>query len=894
VGIISSVKTSVFWEVAILNRTALGTIPHHTRRAALGLIVIALTAGAAPTSPVERPPGTDFYGDPLPPGARARLGTIQLRHYWADMAFSADGKALISCGQDGALRRWSLVTGKQVWHKQLWRLRTDSDYWSWIKTLSSGGNILAVREKDGVYLYDTARGEEQGRLPVSRTEGIPLKFSPDGKILAVQTHQKQGEEETIRIQLWDVPGRKKGPVLTLKNTMVVMAGPFFSQDGKILALMSLSDGLPLLTLWDTATGRKLGGVSAEKQDLGQVLAISPDGKTAVTVTGLDETVSLWATDTLEKPVRLQPSPAVQWTSCGSSSLAFSPDGSLLAVGGKEDIRLWDVAARKERRRLPDRGVSSIVFAPHGKTLACRGSGNAIHLWDVSTGRQLHPRPGHGSAVTSLAVSPDGKVVASGSDSDEPVLHLWDAATGKPLHLLRGHDQWIYSCAFSPDGKWVVSGGNEGAFQLWDAATGKKLRRMEIPVPQGQPSGYFDVRAIRVSPDGKRLAAIGLENSQPEQAQVYVWDTATGKLLARRPFKADVRTQVMPNSSSSRVEKHAAFTPDGEGVTVRMGKGLSIEDTTTGRLLATLPEGVGRTVVFSPDGQLVAAGVLKPMKDPFEEYQLEGFSLMETATGQEVLRLKTGNDPLAAFSPDGRLFVASDEEALHVWDVGTGERLFRRPWTEEAGPASSLVFLPNGRTVATGLYDGTILVWDLEPRTGLKSPIAKDLGRQELDALWADLAGDARTAHRTLHALAATPARAVPMLKDQLRPAEAVPAGGLSKLLAELDSDQFTVREQAAKELGQLSERVEPALRRLLQDKPPLEVRNRVEAILAGARPVPPAATLRGLRAIQVLERIGTPEARGVLRNLARGAAARETREAKAALERLAARTPLRR
>jgi hypothetical protein len=133
---------------------------------------------------------------------------------------------------------------------------------------------------------------------------------------------------------------------------------------------------------------------------------------------------------------------------------------------------------------------------------------------------------------------------------------------------------------------------------------------------------------------------------------------------------------------------------------------------------------------------------------------------------------------------------------------------------------------------------------------------------------------------------------VPILKDRLLPAEAVNAGRLSKLLAELDSDQFTVREQAAKELSQLSERVEPAVRRLLQDKPSLEVRNRVKAILAGARPIPPAATLRSLRAIQVLERIGTPEARGVLRNLASGAAARETREAKAALERLAARTPL--
>src|SRR5262249_20729857 len=154
------------------------------------------------------------------------------------------------------------------------------------------------------------------------------------------------------------------------EAMLILAGPAFSRDGKILALMTLGDGL---TVWDTATGRKLRDVRVE----GQGLAISPDGKTAATANGFDETVNLWATATLEKQATLQPSPAVHWTSYGPIGLAFSPDGGLLAVGGKETIRLWDVAARKELRRLPDREANSIVFAPDGKTLACRVSGNAI-------------------------------------------------------------------------------------------------------------------------------------------------------------------------------------------------------------------------------------------------------------------------------------------------------------------------------------------------------------------------------------------------------------------------------------------------------------------------------------------------------------------------------------
>jgi hypothetical protein len=240
-------------------------------------------------------------------------------------------------------------------------------------------------------------------------------------------------------------------------------------------------------------------------------------------------------------------------------------------------------------------------------------------------------------------------------------------------------------------------------------------------------------------------------------------------------------------------------------------------------------------------------------------------------------------------------VTAGEDGLRLWDVPTGELLVRRPspTNPSRGPSMgwmrSLAFLPNGRDLVTGMSDGTLLVWDMTPP--LRKPEkTKDLGPKELDMLWSDLAGDARKAQQALFTMAAVPKQALPFLAEHLHPAAQVDPKRVDKLLADLDSEQFTVRDAAARELDGMGPQIEPALQRVLESKPSLEVRNRVRAIQEKQRGVPPAATLRTLRAIRVLEAIGTTEARELLRKLAGGAAgARETREAKAVLERHARR-----
>jgi hypothetical protein len=183
-----------------------------------------------------------------------------------------------------------------------------------------------------------------------------------------------------------------------------------------------------------------------------------------------------------------------------------------------------------------------------------------------------------------------------------------------------------------------------------------------------------------------------------------------------------------------------------------------------------------------------------------------------------------------------------------------------------------------------MAEGDILVWDLAPATWPTRKPVGDLGRKELGGLWSDLARDARTGHRAVQTLTAAPAQAVSFLSERLQPA-AVDVKRVEKLLADLDAEQFEVREAASRGLSRMRYRVEPTLRRALEGRPSLELGRRLRAILAEPKR-PSADDLRMLRAIAVLERIGTPEARRILEKLSGGAAVRETREARAALQRL--------
>jgi hypothetical protein len=251
----------------------------------------------------------------------------------------------------------------------------------------------------------------------------------------------------------------------------------------------------------------------------------------------------------------------------------------------------------------------------------------------------------------------------------------------------------------------------------------------------------------------------------------------------------------------------------------------------------------------------------------------------------------------AFSPDGRLLAADDGHAqvsrltqpefgtaVSLLDTASGER--RRTLKADGGVVRCVAFSRDGRLLAVGGEDRTVLIWDVAREPAKPQPEANDAA---LRGWWEDLAGaDAAAAYRAVAELAARPAQAAKLLGGRLRPAVAAPAGRVARLIEDLNSPRFATRQAATAELEKLADLAVPALKAALDAGPPLEVRRRIDTLLEGAEGAAPTAErLRELRAVWALERAASAEARAVLREWAGGAeGARLTRAARAALGRL--------
>ncbi|MGH7221967.1 MAG: WD40 repeat domain-containing protein, partial [Gemmataceae bacterium] len=657
----------------------------------VGLVLVLLVATGAARGEDAKKPRTDLYGDPLPPGAVARLGTIRLRHAGADVAFSKNGKHLISCDNSGTVRVWDVATGKlRKEHRLSWAAKPDLLESA---VLLPDGATAAMSDGSTVYLCDTSTGKERGRLPSARL-GLRA-FSPDSKLLATQTPGKGSE---FNIHVWDVAAFKKRQ--TLKTPpKVALSKAAFSWDGRWMAGIVRRRGGGLgevwfdLFLWDAASG-KLISQQVDLRHLNEdTLTFSPDGKTLAVACRSEVGVHLLEAPTLKQKALLKPPEKV--SVLDFAAVAYSPDGRWLAASYSDSqfrsppsggVLLWDLDGEKKARRLPARYGSRLAFAPNGETLACE-EGAAFRLYDAASGRPLHHRPGHNQAGLALAVSPDGKIVVS-CDS-YGVLRLWDAATSKQLRRLEGDGLKVAACLFSADGKRLVSVSKAdhsllgmmalvifdetAAFQVWDVATGKALRRIEL---RFREDGFL-LHAPGISADGRRLATLaGSVDGQSLPPRLIVWDLATGKRRSQRPHKVEMRDSAGDASNRPWIAAHTAFAPDGERVTVWLGDRVGIEEVSTGCPLATLPKGVGRSIVFSPDGRLLAAMIPPVKEDDPVAASVAVRALIEAASGEEIFHLRLNASSKIAFTPNGRGVVVSDHKNLCVWDTATGDKLYQ--------------------------------------------------------------------------------------------------------------------------------------------------------------------------------------------------------------------------
>ena len=383
-------------------------------------------------------------------------------------------------------------------------------------------------------------------------------------------------------------------------------------------------------------------------------------------------------------------------------------------------------------------------------------------------------------------------------------------------------------------------------------------------------------------------------------RVALWDAESGELLAHRPFSDGRQDRFAAASPDGRLVARETCAPRDEGKqAVELSETLGgysvvVEDALTGRAIGEVrqPDYLqGHATLFTPDGQSLVTwtSTYPPRGENGTPPGTTTVRLWEVRTGKERLAFALpviGTwwefEPQAvALSADGRFLAAArPDKTISVWDLTTGAEVARRSGGTVVG---CLAFRPDGKALASGHADGTAVVWDL---SGL--PPARPAAADR-DAAWNDLAaGDAAKAYRAVLALAADPGCAG-FLRGRVKPAAAVPAGEVARLVGELDNPAFATRERATAALVGLGDAATDDLRAALRGELSAEQRRRAEGVLTGWGRLTESdpQRLRALRCVEALEGSGTAEARALLAGLAKGAAgARLTREAADALSRL--------
>jgi WD40 repeat protein len=782
----------------------------------LALMVLAVRADAGQKQ------GTDLYGDPLPSGASARLGTVRWRHNDVILfaAFGPDGQTVVSASDDGTVRVWEFPGGKEI--RRI--------------AAAPAPEAEAAPSPRRSILAAAALSPDGKTIATSFSRGRNVAFGFGGPGM---DNPKDNAKPDDVIRVHDLASGKE--IASLKAQSQLIFSLAFTANGRNLTSRDVNG---IVRIWDWAAAKEVATFASRGADAPQhgyddysiddFLVASPDGKTLM-FAGLSNVLQ-FADLTTGKPQG-----PVTGHLAAIKTIRFTTDGKqILTQDGDWSTHLWDIQGKDVGAlKQPSNFRIPTVISPDGRV----GLELPSSLVDAFGG---FGGPGGGFGGPGGGGFPGGKGAVPAKEID---VTLFDTATGKELHKISLKRQSVQA-AFSPDSKVLaVNLGTDQKIELYDVASGKLLRPLaDVPAPAGPVGpGKFRGRGsaqrhLLFSADGKLLAFY--YTNQP--TSVTFFDTATGKAAG---------TLVSPERTPT---SGAAFSADGRCFALEMREGVvEVFEIATGQVRCSF-------------GKKAAPAEKDPAVGPLPFDFLPGTGGNSRGSGWRGPSIRPSAGPAFALSPSGKaLAQIGPDQAVHLWDLWTAREL--ATYKGHEATITAVAFAPDSNTLATASDDTTALLWDLR-KVDWNAP-EKKLQPTELTTRWqALLEDDAARAFSVMGDLALVPEPAVALLKEKMKPAALLDQKRVKELIGQLDSDQFTAREKASAELYKLGEQVLPAVVEALAAMPSPESRQRLEdlrgklsgLLLHGER-------LRAVRAVEVLQRIGTPAARGVLQALAEGA-----------------------
>ncbi|MDE0185432.1 MAG: sigma-70 family RNA polymerase sigma factor [Candidatus Poribacteria bacterium] len=578
--------------------------------------------------------------------------------------------------------------------------------------------VAAIGKLIGTPLPSETKVADIGEIPVDvvMLSDTSVISSGDGKKDLMKNSQPTNEVRLANAHTEvDTNGRNE-PTARLGNGVVTRLA--YSPDGKLIAVM----GAIGIWIYDAESLTEVGMIARGAR----TIAFSPDGRTLASG-HRDRTIYLWDVST-QKPVGSLLFPGRR----GVTTLSYSLDGKTLAVGyGNGNIALWDTATQQKTALLDtDSSILwTLAFSPDGKLLASGGCENPeISLWDVQTRTLMGSFDGHprldgwvpDSGVSSVAFSPDGKTLASGSVIDG-TLRLWDVANRAQIALLSQSDtdelEDINDIAFSPNGAILASASDDDTIRLWDVHN-----QMRLGVINTNAGG---VTSIAFRPDGKTLASLNCRRAATAGHK--------GGDMALRLWSVRTRRQIAAVQNHTAAIESVALSPDGSFLASAHHDGIiGLWDMQTQKRIATLRghKAAVRSVVFSPDGTLLASGGRDRAR------------LWNVRKRRQVVAFKHKVIVEAvAFSPDGKTLATVDESCIRLWDTrrkravgvlgqepsrrGTGfwDRMYSKwilredpvNWQPHVSIIQAIAFSPDGTLLASGGIDNTFRLWNVQQR-----------------------------------------------------------------------------------------------------------------------------------------------------------------------------------